>query len=150
MARKVRISDDVTTYQIKKVKFTSSDNHESVKSLKSTKENNDMSNTIMGTMSDDIQFRGQRCKEQFFADTGANLNIVGLQVARDNKLRITKIKTPKQIIDASRNPLDIVGECSFYVKLDVFAGKLKKMDAMVLRGNDVDREVLISGQLLKK
>ena len=61
MARKVRISDDVTTYQIKKVKFTASDIRQSVKSLKSAKENNDMSNTIMGKMSDDIQFRGQRC-----------------------------------------------------------------------------------------
>ena len=36
------------------------------------------------------------------------------------------------------------------MKLDVFAGKLKKMDILVLRGNDVDREVLICGQLLKK
>ena len=122
MARKVCISDDVTTYQIKKVKFTASDIRDSVKSLKSAKENNDMSNTIMGTMSDDIQFRGQRCKEQFLADTGANLNVVSLQVARDNKLRITKIPTPKQIIDTSGNPLDIVGERTFYVKLYIFAG----------------------------
>ena len=72
------------------------------------------------------------------ADTGANLNIVGRKVAKDNDLRITKLKAPKQIVDASGNLLDIVGECSFYVKLDVFSGRIKKMDSMVLRGNTVD------------
>ena len=76
-------------------------------------------------MSDDICFKGDRNKECSLADTGANLNIVGLEVARDNNLHITKLKAPKQIVEASGNLLDIVGECSLYVKIDVFSDRIK-------------------------
>ena len=46
--------------------------------------------------------------------------------------------------------MDIIGETSFYVKLDNFGGKVKTMNAMVLRGNNVDREILVSGTVLKQ
>ena len=36
------------------------------------------------------------------------------------------------------------------MKLDNFGGKVKRMNAMVLRGNNVDREILVSGTVLKQ
>ena len=112
---------------LKRVKYKYSDVLASVKSLKAAKDSDDQTNTLYGTMSDDIRFKGDRNKECFLADTGANLNIVGLEVARDNNLCITKLKAPKQIVDASGNLLDIVGVCSFYFKIDIFAGRIKKI-----------------------
>ena len=71
-------------------------------------------------------------------------------MAKDNHLKMTKLKTVRKIIEASGNTLDIIGETSFFVKLDVFGGKVKNMDAMVLRGNTIDREILISMGVLKQ
>ena len=53
-----------------------------------------------------------------------------------------------KIIEASGGQLDIVGETEMFVKLKVI-GKVKRMKCLVLRGNQVDREILISGQMLK-
>ena len=41
--------------------------------------------TLYGTISDDPR------TECFFPDTGATLNIIGLEVAKDNGLKITKV-----------------------------------------------------------
>ena len=81
-------------------------------------------------------------------DTGATVSIVGLQVAKDNGLKVNRLKTPRKIVEASGGTLDIVGQCEFYVKLQVL-GKTKRLTCLVLRGNKVDREILISGQILK-
>ena len=67
--------------------------------------------------------------------------IIGLQVAKDNGLKISKLRTPRNIIEASGAKLDIV-------KLQVL-GKTKRLNCLVLRGNSVDREILISGKILK-
>ena len=69
-------------------------------------------------------------------------------MAKDNGLKISKLKTPRNIIEASGAKLDIVGQCEFFVKLRVL-GKTKKLNCLVLRGNSVDREILISGKMLK-
>ena len=124
------VEDTDATHSIKRVKYKDSDILASVKSLKAAKDSDDQTNTLYGTMSDDICFKGDRKKECFLADTGANLNIENSQENRGSQL-------------------DIVGECSFYVKMDIFSGRIKKMDAMVLCGNSVDQEVLVCGQLLK-
>ena len=65
------------------------------------------------------------------------MSIIGLQVARDNKLKIKRLKTPSKIIDASGGQLDIVGQTEMFVKLKVL-GKIKRMTCLVLRGNQVD------------
>ena len=44
--------------------------------------------------------------------------------------------------------MDIVGQCEFYIKLSVL-GKTKKVNCLVLRGNIIDRKILISGKMLK-
>ena len=69
-------------------------------------------------------------------------------MAKDNNFKINKLKSPRNIIEASGAPLDIVGECDFYIKLSVL-GKTKKVNCLVLRGNEIDREILISGKMLK-
>ena len=59
----------------------------------------------------------------------ATLNIIGLEVAKDNQLRITKLKAARRIVEASGNTLDIIIETSFYVKLDNFGGNVKRMNS---------------------
>ena len=81
-------------------------------------------------------------------DIGATVSIIGLQVAKDNGLTINKLKTPRNIVEASGGKLDIVGSCELFVKLAVL-GRTKRLTCLVLRGIKVDREILISSQMLK-
>ena len=89
------------------------------------------------------------CAECFLTDTGATLNIIGLEVAKDNGLKLTKLIKTRRIAEASGNFLDIVGECSMFIKLDIFQRKAKRMGAMVLRAN-VDQQILVSSSNLKQ
>ena len=77
VARKVRVEDTEATHSIKRVKYKDSDVLASIKSLKAAKDSDDQTNTLYGTMSDDIRFKGDRKKKYFLADTGTNLNILG-------------------------------------------------------------------------
>ena len=52
------------------------------------------------------------------------------------------------ITDASGNQLNIVGTANFYIKSQVFGGRMKRVKAAVLEGNEIDREILISLELL--
>ena len=63
-------------------------------------------------------------------------------------LKISRLKIPRKIVEASGGTLDIVGQCEFYVKFQVL-GKTKHLTCLVLRGNKVSREILISGKMLK-
>ena len=98
-------------------------------------------------MSSSTDFRSAK-DEIFLCDTGATVSIIGLQVAKDNGLKVNRLKTPRKIIEISGGTLDIVGQCEFFVKLEVL-GRTKRLTCLVLRGNKVDREILISGQMLK-
>ena len=72
-----------------------------------------------------------------------------MEVAKDNKIKINKLTSPRNIIEASGRPLDIIGQCDFFIKLSVL-GKIKKVNCLLLRGNDIDHEILISGQKLNE
>ena len=87
---------------------------------------------------------------KFIEASGNQLNIIGLTAAKENQLNITKLKTARKVIEASGNQCDIIGETEFYTRLDVFKGKPKRIVALVLRGNSIDREVLISNGVLKQ
>ena len=115
-----------------------------IENIKAAKETE---NTVQGLVSKNTDFRSKN-EETFLFDTGATVSIIGLQVAKDNGLKISKLRTPRNIIEASGGKLDIVGQCEFYVKLQVL-GKTKRLNCLVLRGNNVDREILISGKMLK-
>ena len=84
----------------------------------------DSENTVEGYISKDTNFRSNKSRESFLFDTGATVCIIGLEVAKDNNLKISKLKSPRNIIKASGAPFDIVGECNFYIKLSVL-GKIK-------------------------
>ena len=85
----------------------------------------------------------------FLFDTGASVSIIGEKVAQDNHIQVTRLNTPRNIYEASGAPLDIIGESEFYVKLPVL-GKVKRLTCLVLRGEEVDQEILISCKMLKK
>ena len=115
-----------------------------VKNIKAAKETE---NTVQGLVSNKTDFRSAN-EETFLFDNGATVSIIGLQVAKENGLKISRLKTPRKIVEASGRTLDIVGQCEFYVKLQVL-GKTKRLTCLVLSGNKVDREILISGKMLK-
>ena len=105
-------------------------------------------NHVNGQISHKLDFR-QALTEVFLFDTGASVSIIGEKVAQDNQIHVTRLDTPRNIYEASGHPFNIIGECEFYVKLSVL-GKVKRLTCLVLRGAEVDREILVSCSMLKK
>ena len=63
-------------------------------------------------------------------------------------LTIKRLDKPRNVHEASGAKLDIIGSCDMYIKLKVL-GKTKHLRCLILRGRNVDREVLISCKMLK-
>ena len=76
----------------------------------------DSENTVEGYVSKNTNFRSNQAREMFLFNTGATVSIIGLEVARDNGLKMSKLKNPRNIIEASGAKLDIVGQYKFYIK----------------------------------
>jgi len=87
--------------------------------------------------------------ERLLLDSGAQVNIVGETIAREAKIKIFKLTKDRFVTEASGNRLNIIGTCEFYVKLS-FLRTAKKITCLVLRGEAVDREILISCETLLK
>ena len=85
--------------------------------------------------------------ETLLLDTGAGVNIVGEDIIKDIGVKVYKLKHERQVTEASGNKLDIIGVCEFYVKLECLK-KAKLIKCLVLRGSHVDREILISCDML--
>ena len=101
-----------------------------------------------GQVSNSTSFRNAR-DEVFLFASGAGVNIIGENIAIDNKIKVYKLQQKRQIVEASGNLLDIIGSCEIFVKIP-FLKTIKKLECLVLRGNDVDREILVSCETLKK
>ena len=99
-------------------------------------------------MSNSTSFRNAR-EEVFLFDSGAGVNIIGETIAIDNRIKVYKLQQKRQIVEASGNLLDIIGSCEIFVKIP-FLKTIKKLECLVLRGNNVDREILVSCKTLKK
>ena len=67
---------------------------------------------MQGQISKSLDFR-KALTEVFLFDTGTSVSIIGQQVAKDNQLHVTKLNTPRNIVEASGEPLDIIGESDF-------------------------------------
>ena len=87
--------------------------------------------------------------EELCADTGCSKPIIGAAICKEQKIPIKPLNNNMTITDASGRALNIVGTSTFFVKSQVFGGKMKMVKAAVLEGNDVDREILISLELLQ-
>ena len=87
--------------------------------------------------------------EDLVADTGCTRSIIGAKICKDNGITVYPLAGMK-ITDASGNLLKIVGTCEFYILSQVLATKKRRVKAAVLEGNDLEREILISMDLLKK
>ena len=102
----------------------------------------------MSLVSNKMDFRDAK-EERFLFDTGARACIMGEKMAKDNKIKIRKLQTPKSIHEASGARLDIIGFATLFVKLEAIK-KIKQLTCFILRGHSVDREVLISIKMLRK
>merc|ERR1711895_79124 len=116
-----------------------------IESIKKAKYNDNSGN---GLISQNLDFKNAK-EERFLLDTGATACIMGEKMARDNKIKIKNLEEPKSIHEASGARLDIIGFATFYVKLEAIK-KIKQLTVFILRGQSVDREVLISVQMCRK
>ena len=82
-------------------------------------------------------------------DSGTQVNIVGEAIANDAKVKIFKLQKERFVTEASGNLLNIIGVCELFIKLP-FVKSTKKVECLVLRGSAVDREILISCEMLLK
>lgn len=88
--------------------------------------------------------------EDLIMDTGCTKSVVGAALCRENKLPIFPVSGIK-ITDASGNYLNIIGSTEFYISSpQVLGNKKRRVKAAVLEGNNSDREILISLDLLVK
>ena len=104
-------------------------------------------NHAQGLISNNTDFRSANV-ETFLFDSGASVSLMGEQIARENNLTIKRLDKPRNVHEASGAKLDIIGSCDMYIKLKVL-GKTKHLRCLILRGRNVDREVLISCKMLK-
>ena len=101
-----------------------------------------------GEISNQMDFRNSKT-EMLLLDSGAQVNIVGEEIANDAKVKIYKLKQERFVTEASGNLLNIIGVCELFIKLP-FVKSTKKVECLVLRGSAVDREILISCDMLIK
>ena len=80
-------------------------------------------NHVQGQLSNTLDFR-KALTEVFLFDTGASVSIIGQKVAQENHIQVTRLNTPRNIYEASGHPLNIIGECEFYVKLSSVSFKV--------------------------
>ena len=64
-------------------------------------------------------------------------------------MKIFKLQKERFVTEASGNLLNIIGVCELFIKLP-FVKSTKKVECLVLRGSAVDREILISCDMLLK
>ena len=67
-----------------------------------------------GQVSNSTSFRNAR-DEVFLFDSGAGVNIIGENIAIDNKIKVYKLQQKRQIAEASGNLLNIIGSCEIFV-----------------------------------
>merc|ERR1711984_7883 len=99
-------------------------------------------------ISNKLDFRNSKT-EMLLLDSGAQVNIIGEDIANDSKVKIYKLKQERFVTEASGNLLNIIGVCELFIKLP-FVKSTKKVECLVLRGSAVDREILISCDMLLK
>ena len=88
-------------------------------------------------------------EEDLCADTGCTKPIVGAEICREQKIHIQPLAGGMTITDASGNKLNIIGTAVFYIQSNqVLGNRKRRIKAAVLEGNEVDREILISLELL--
>ena len=98
-------------------------------------------------ISKDSDFRREK-SEILLLDTGAGVNLAGEDIIKDSGIKIYELQSERKVTEASGTILDIIGVCEMYIKLNCL--KRKKINCLVLRGNKVDREILISYDTLLK
>ena len=144
--REARANEFAGLISDKKVIDTLNRTHMASK-IKKAKTAKGMSYT-QGEVSNKMDFRKSKT-EMLLLDSGAQVNIVGEEIANDAKVKIYKLKQERFVTEASGNLLNIIGSCELFIKLP-FVKSTKKVECLVLRGSAVDREILISCDMLLK
>ena len=66
-----------------------------------------------------------------------------------SNILVYKLKEERIVTEASGNKLDIIGVCDIFIKLPCIKTQ-KKLKCLVLRGSHVDREIIVSCDVLVK
>ena len=116
-----------------------------IERIKRAREND---NSTIGMISKSTDFRKAK-REKFLMDSGAQVCIMGEEMAKENKLEIKSLTKPRNVHEASGRRLDIIGTADMWVKIAAIK-TMKRLRCLILRGSGVDREVLISCKMLKR
>ena len=103
---------------------------------------------MAAAVSKNLDFRTSNT-ETLLLDSGAEVNIVGEDIIKDIGVKVYKLKEERIVTEASGNKLDIIGVCDIFIKLPCIKSP-KKLKCLVLRGSHVDREILVSCDILVK
>ena len=87
-------------------------------------------------------------EENVIADSGYSFPVVSDQLVKKLGIRIKPFKRPVNIIEASGNSLNLLGSEILFIQSQVLGNRIELVEAAVLEGNTVDREKLISLDLL--
>merc|ERR1711895_164982 len=121
------ISDDEVINALNRTKIASIN-------IKKTKNSKGMSHSD-GIVSNSLDFRSAKV-ETLLLDSGAEVNIVGEEIVKDTKVKVTRLKNDRFVTEASGNRLNIIGTCVFFykaalfeqpkkVRMPCFAGKIR-------------------------
>ena len=78
--------------------------------IKKTKNSKGMSRSD-GIVSKSLDFRNAKV-ETLLLDSGAEVNIVGEEIVKDTKVKVTKLRHERFVTEASGNRLNIIGICT--------------------------------------
>ena len=99
-------------------------------------------------ISNNTDFRSANV-DTFLFDSGASVSLMWEQIACENNLTIKCLDKTRNVHEASGKKLDIIGSCDMYIKLKVLV-KTKHLRCLILRGHNMNREVLINCKMMKR
>ena len=82
-----------------------------------------------GKISNKLDFRNSKT-EMLLLDSGAQVNIIGEEIANDSKVKVYKLKQERFVTEASGNLLNIIGVCEIFLKLP-FVKSTKNLECHV-------------------
>ena len=110
--------EEDTSEEVKRVKEVIGDvsDQDIISIIEKIKRAREMDNSTMGMISKSTDFRKAK-REKFLMDSGAQVCIIGEEMALGNKLEIKSLTKPRNVHEVSGRRLDIIGTADMWVKI---------------------------------
>jgi len=135
--------EEDTSEEVKRVREVIGDasNKDIISIIERIKRARENDNSTIGTISKSTDFRKAK-REKCLMDSGAQVCIMGEEMAMEHKLEIKSLTKTRNVHEASGRRLDIIGTTDMWIKIAAIK-TMKKLRCLILRGSGVDREILI-------